>query len=139
MAETCANLFVYGTLRRASGHAMAHSLAARGRFVGAGSTCGRLYDLGAYPGMVEERGSEDRVRGEVYELHDSDAALAALDAYEGCGPDDPRPWLFERVLTSITLDGGEPVRAWVYCYRGPLTEARPIPSGDYLAPFPDAP
>jgi gamma-glutamylcyclotransferase (GGCT)/AIG2-like uncharacterized protein YtfP len=139
MAETCARLFVYGTLRRASGHAMAHFLAARGRLVSAGSMCGRLYDLGAYPGMVEESGSEDRVRGEVYELHDPDAALAALDAYEGCGPDDPRPWLFERVLASVTLDGGELVRAWVYCYRGPLTDARPIPSGDYLAFFPDAP
>src|SRR5262249_5253665 len=129
-------LFVYGTLRRAGGHPMAHFLTAHARLVGAASAPGRLYDLGAYPGMVDAADESERVRGEVYELHEPEATLTALDRYEGCGPQDPRPWLYERQLTAVTLDGGGRLSAWVYLYRGPLTGARPIPSGDYLPALP---
>jgi gamma-glutamylcyclotransferase (GGCT)/AIG2-like uncharacterized protein YtfP len=128
-------LFVYGTLRRASGHA-AQFLTARGRLVGAASAPGRLYDLGAYPGMVDAVEESERVRGEVYELHEPEATLAALDRYEGCGPEDPHPWLYERVRVVVTLDGGEQLNAWLYLYRASLTGARHIPSGDYLLALP---
>ena len=122
-------LFVYGSLRRASGHPMAEFLIARSRFMGAASAPGRLYDLGSYPGMVDAATEGERVRGELYELHEPEATLADLDRYEGCGPDDPPPHLFERAPVAATPDGGEPRSAWAYLYRGPLTGARHIPSG----------
>ena len=129
-------LFVYGTLRRAGAHPMAQFLTARGRLVGAASAPGRLYDLGAYPGMVDAAEEGECVRGEVYELREPEATLIALDRYEGCGPEDPHPWLYERVLAVVTLDGGEQLNAWLYLYRGSLTGARHIPSGDYLLALP---
>jgi gamma-glutamylcyclotransferase (GGCT)/AIG2-like uncharacterized protein YtfP len=112
---------------------MARFLAARARLVGAGTAAGRLHDLGAYPGMSEPSAEGERVRGEVYELADAAAALAALDRYEGCGEGVPRPWLFERALTAVTLDGGAELTAWVYYYRGSLEGARRLLSGDYLS------
>ena len=132
MSTTSPLLFVYGTLRRSGGHAMSEFLAARSRFVSAANAAGRLYDLGPYPGMAEPADAKERVRGEVYELHEPEATLAKLDRYEGCGPEDPQPRLYERVLASVTLDNGEEVRAWLYLYRGPLAQARHIPCGDYL-------
>jgi gamma-glutamylcyclotransferase (GGCT)/AIG2-like uncharacterized protein YtfP len=104
--------------------------------MGAGTVPGRLYDLGAYPGMVDAADEGERVRGEVYELDEPEATLTALDRYEGCGPEDPRPWLYERQLAAVTLDGGGRLSAWVYLYRGPLTGARHILSGDYLPTLP---
>jgi gamma-glutamylcyclotransferase (GGCT)/AIG2-like uncharacterized protein YtfP len=129
-------LFVYGSLRRASGHPMAEFLTARGRFVGAASAPGRLYHLGPYSGMVDAPAEGERVRGELYELHKPEVTMADLDRYEGCGPEDPPPHLYERALAVATPDGGEQRSAWVYLYRGPLTGARPIPSGDYLLDLP---
>lgn len=125
-------LFVYGTLRSGGGHAMSQFLAARSRFVSPASAPGRLYDLGAFPGMVEAANTDERVRGEVCELKEPEATLAALDRYEGCGPENPQPWLYERVLAVVTLETGEQVPAWLYLYRGPLGQARHMPSGDYL-------
>jgi gamma-glutamylcyclotransferase (GGCT)/AIG2-like uncharacterized protein YtfP len=115
---------------------MAEFLTARGRIVGTASAPGRLYDLGSYPGMVHAAAEGERVRGELYELHEPEATLADLDRYEGCGPEDPPPPLYERAPAVITLDRGEQRSAWVYLYRGPLTGARLIPSGDYLLDLP---
>jgi gamma-glutamylcyclotransferase (GGCT)/AIG2-like uncharacterized protein YtfP len=112
---------------------MAHYLASGGRCVGAGTVAGRLYDLGEYPGLVGPAAEGQRVRGEVYELDDPAAVLAALDRYEGCAEGDPQPWGFARRLAAVALDGGGELEAWAYEYRGPLEGARLIPSGDYLS------
>src|SRR5436853_375545 len=93
-AMNSALLFVYGTLRQGSGHPLARLLAAQARWLGTGTVAGRLYDLGAYPGMAEPEAAGQRLRGDVYELHDPDATLSILDDYEGCGPSQPRPWLY---------------------------------------------
>jgi gamma-glutamylcyclotransferase (GGCT)/AIG2-like uncharacterized protein YtfP len=127
-------LFVYGTLRRGSGHPMAAFLAARGTWLGRATVPGRLYDLGPYPGLTAPQTPEERVGGEVHELLDADATLAALDAYEGCSPPGEPPGLYERVLTHAVLDGGETIAVWTYLYRGPLDRARHLPSGDYSPP-----
>jgi gamma-glutamylcyclotransferase (GGCT)/AIG2-like uncharacterized protein YtfP len=136
MSRICPYLFVYGTLRAGSGHPMARVLTAHARPAGAGSVAGRLYDLGEYPGLVGARAEGERVRGEVYELDDPAALLAALDRYEGCAEEDPRPRLFERRLTAVALDEGKGLTAWVYEYRGSLETARRLASGDYFATSP---
>ncbi|HET6581783.1 MAG TPA: gamma-glutamylcyclotransferase family protein, partial [Nannocystaceae bacterium] len=68
-------LFVYGTLRSDSGHAM-HDVLARGAvLVGRGEVDGTAVDLGEYPGLVLGGGT---AHGELWALHD-DALFARLD------------------------------------------------------------
>jgi gamma-glutamylcyclotransferase (GGCT)/AIG2-like uncharacterized protein YtfP len=127
-------LFVYGTLRKGSGHSLAGFLAAHARLLGTGSVAGRLYDLGPYPGMTDPLTSGDRVRGDVYELDDPEATLTVLDDYEGCGPSDRQPQLYKRVLRRAVLDDGAARTVWVYVYCGPVDEGQHLPSGEYRSP-----
>lgn len=71
-------MFVYGTLRRGGGRAMSVRFPAA-RFMADAEVSGRLYDLGAYPGLLlSESGSP--VIGEVYEVDDE--ILNKLDDFE---------------------------------------------------------
>ena len=126
-------LFVYGTLRKDSPNSMHRVLARDARFVARARTRGRLYDLGAYPGMVASA-TGGWVRGDVYELGDPAAVLARLDAYEGCGPDDAEPHEYQRVRCEVLMDSGERDTVWTYVYRGALGGKRQIASGDYCRP-----
>ncbi|PYM67236.1 MAG: gamma-glutamylcyclotransferase [Candidatus Rokuibacteriota bacterium] len=88
-------------------------------FVGEGRVRGRLLDLGAYPGLVDGRGT---VRGELYRIA-APEVLPALDREEG--------YNFDRHPATVTLASGRRARAWVYWYRGPQHRAVAIPDGDY--------
>lgn len=88
--------------------------------VGRGRVRGRLLDLGRYPAAVPDPHGE--VRGEVYRIR-RDEAWAALDSAEG-----PQ---YHRGQTTVRLDGGGQVTAWIFWYRGPLDRAVPVPGGDY--------
>jgi len=127
-------LFVYGTLRRDSPNSRHAMLARAARLVGRARMRGRLYQLGGYPGLVPAPDAERWVQGEVYELTDPEALLARLDEYEGCGPRDPEPHEYERVRAEAWMASGAREEAWVYVYRGPLSEKREIVSGDYCEP-----
>src|SRR5207244_1117859 len=65
--ENPTQLFVYGTLRRDPAHEMFHLLARTAHFVGEARVAGRLYDLGAYPGMTLSPNGK-YVKGEIYEV-----------------------------------------------------------------------
>ena len=122
--DAAAHLFAYGTLRR--GAAM-HALLAPGvEWIAPARVRGRLYDLGAFPGLAPGRAGE-WVQGELYRLVDADPAalLASLDRYEGRS--------FRRVVREALPASGDPVRAWVYLYTGALRGRLRIASGDYLA------
>jgi gamma-glutamylcyclotransferase (GGCT)/AIG2-like uncharacterized protein YtfP len=123
------HLFVYGTLLRRSRHPMSGFLAARARYVGAAKVRGRLYDLGRYPGMLEPATDADWVHGDIYHLGDGTTTLAELDAYELA--ESPLPAYFERQLASATLANGTSVPAWVWWYRGEVSESQRIASGRY--------
>jgi gamma-glutamylcyclotransferase (GGCT)/AIG2-like uncharacterized protein YtfP len=125
-------LFVYGTLRRQSDHPMSRFLAAHASFLGMATTAGNLYDLGNYPGFKPGSAPGDWVHGDVYRIEDSGATLRLLDAYEGCGPRDGRPFLFGRELRHVILEGGDVARAWVYVYNGVPADTTRISSGDYF-------
>jgi gamma-glutamylcyclotransferase (GGCT)/AIG2-like uncharacterized protein YtfP len=112
-----AYLFTYGTLMR--GYGLHRVLAPGATFEGEGSVPGRLLDLGRYPGLIAGRG---RVRGELYGLHRAEL-LPVLDREEG--------YNFVRGRTTVMLEGGRRVSAWLYRYRGPRDRAIPIPHGDY--------
>jgi gamma-glutamylcyclotransferase (GGCT)/AIG2-like uncharacterized protein YtfP len=109
------HLFVYGTLRAGSGHAM-HDVLARGAsLVGRGVVDGTVVDLGEYPGLVLDRAGT--TAGELWELHDA-ALLARLDAYEGIGPAAEVQESYERVRVDVRLADGRTLDAWTYAWRG---------------------
>ena len=126
-------LFVYGTLRRGATEGESDALLRGATYLGPARTGGRLYDLGRYPGLVPSDAQGASVRGEVHLLADPARALADLDRYEGCAPDDRQPHEYERVEREVLLDSGDVVTAWLYAYARPIDAAHEIPSGDWLA------
>ena len=99
------------------------------RYLGIASFRGRLWDLGAYPGVTDSRAQQDQVSGELYQLTAADAErerlLDTLDRYEGEA--------FERAEREITREDGERRSAYLYLFLGSTREARRIESGDYVA------
>ena len=71
-------VFVYGSLRRGNAGAMSARFP-EASYVAEGKVRGRLYDLGAYPGLLLD-GSASMVTGEVYEVDDD--TLRRLDEFE---------------------------------------------------------
>jgi len=120
-------------------------LARQSTTVGQGTFVSRLYNLGAFPGLVEtdpvsvlqastsDRASDaPRVHGFVVQLWQPDSVWTWLDPYEDAEPDCQTP-LYERVIRTVHLEAGTPSACWVYLYRGPLTDAQPIPGGHWPA------
>jgi gamma-glutamylcyclotransferase (GGCT)/AIG2-like uncharacterized protein YtfP len=131
MSSRSSYLFVYGTLRRASKHPMAHYLDRHARWLGPATVPGRLYDLGPYPGVLPAADAGDQVHGDLCEMNEPDAVLARLDEYEGCPLGQPEPGLFERALATVTTEAGDSLQAWLYYYRRPVREEQRIESGIY--------
>lgn len=120
-------LFVYGTLRRDIPNSRFNLLAREAQevtFVGHARIQGRLFDLGAYPGLMLSDDPGSWVRGELYALSNPDDTLSRLDDYEGHE--------FERVERVVTLDSEASDRAWVYIYTRSTVNKREILSGDYF-------
>jgi gamma-glutamylcyclotransferase (GGCT)/AIG2-like uncharacterized protein YtfP len=119
-------LFVYGTLRAATGTKWARFLTAASLLVGTGRCRGNLFRLDGYPGMTVLREGDAWVTGEVHLLDAPLSTLADLDAYEGSE--------FERQIVPVLLDNGQTVEAWAYIYRLETATKAQIASGDYLQP-----
>ncbi|CAG4892311.1 gamma-glutamylcyclotransferase family protein [Paraburkholderia saeva] len=126
------NVFVYGTLRAGevndiSSAAARHDIAAP-TLLGTATVKGRLYDFGAYPGLVvDEHGVS--VTGDVYAI--DDALVAVLDEIEEVYPGVEG--LFRGRDVTVEVDG-----AAVPCRFYPVAkEAVPglkeITSGDWVA------
>jgi gamma-glutamylcyclotransferase (GGCT)/AIG2-like uncharacterized protein YtfP len=122
-------LFVYGTLRRASHNQPATWLRQTADFVGEGTAAGRLYRVSWYPAFVSDPGSRDRVRGEVFRLHDPTKTLATLDDYEDIG--DNLTGLYLRRVLPVTLTDGQTLNCQTYIYNQSITDLRLIESGDF--------
>ena len=120
-------LFVYGTLRPFVEIEMARWLRGAARYVGSATAPGRLYDLGAYPGMCAARTRAERVAGDVYRVTNP-RVFRVLDRYEAGGRGKPR---FVRDRIEVRLDGGGHESAWVYRYCYSVVAAARITSGDY--------
>lgn len=131
---TPTRLFVYGTLRRDPSHDMFHVLARVARFLGEAEVQGRLYDLGAYPGIALT--DDNRlVKGELYEIQPEHwrEAIQRLDEYEGCHESDPLPHEYRRELVHARLNDGRRLSAWAYVLNRPIDGLPEISSGDYLS------
>ena len=125
-------LFVYGTLGRNVGHEMHKHLVRHADYAGEGAFNGILYRVAHYPGATASSDPDDIVHGELYRLRDPDALFAALDPYESCGPNDPKPTKYVRVTTTIHRPGGEAVEAWIYLYNRDVTKLARIASGRFI-------
>ena len=143
-------LFVYGTLRADVRHPLHQMIREHARDRGPAVFQGRLYDLGAYPGVVDSDEPAGRVHGEVYEIiSDPDRVFARLDAYEECGPGFAQPTEYLREMRTVSLvppdldrlnsaerqqasAARREVRAWIYLYNHSLDGAKHLANGDYL-------
>ena len=114
-------LFVYGTLRPFADVEMAKWLRGNARYLGSATTPGRLYDLGAYPGMRVARGRCERVVGDVYRVTNA-RVFRVLDRYEA-------KFVRERCVVNLAR-GGRKI-AWAYRYRYGVASTARIASGDY--------
>ena len=114
-------LFVYGTLRPFVEIEMARWLRSFASHLGTATTPGRLYDLGAYPGMKTVRGGRERVVGDVYRVTNP-RVFRVLDRYEAN---------FARERCLVKLARGVRRTAWAYRYRHGVAGATRIASGDY--------
>lgn len=123
-------VFFYGTLMAPFNRPGRRQIEDHLVFRGLGRIAAALFDLGVYPAAVAD--AQARVRGEVYEMHDSTVVLHTLDEIEGYLPADRDASLYTRLPTPVTLDDGGVVEAWVYFYNAPLGTAQHIASGDYL-------
>ncbi len=119
-------LFVYATLKR--GCRNHHHLAGQ-HFIGEARTGPgyRLYDLGAYPGLVLDPSDTDGVTGELWAVEP--AALARLDEFEGVAEN-----LYRRVPVALSAPVN-PIEADTYLYArdpgqrrlGPTWHDHPLP------------
>ena len=123
-------VFFYGTLMAGFDRRRRAGIDAKLTYRGRGSIRASLFDLGIYPAAVPA--PEGVVWGEVYEMVDQEAVLAALDDIEGYRTDDPDKSLYARAKADVTMPDGSVERAWVYFYNAPLGRAPRIASGDYL-------
>ena len=103
-------VFVYGTLKKGYRN---HRLLANQMFIGHATTINKykLYDLGAFPGMVEVKNG-DKVRGELW-MVDSHT-MRALDYLEGV------PLLYQRKL--VQLASHPDIEVETYIFQGNVSE-----------------
>jgi gamma-glutamylcyclotransferase (GGCT)/AIG2-like uncharacterized protein YtfP len=123
-------VFVYGTLRKGERMSLDREFGDVAGFVGNDVINGRMYSLGAYPGVKDVPNEFDHdlpcVYGEVYRIRDT-SIIAILDAYEGYCEDSPTTGLYNRKVTE-TLKGR---KVWVYIFNGKLLPVQLIDSGDW--------
>jgi gamma-glutamylcyclotransferase (GGCT)/AIG2-like uncharacterized protein YtfP len=111
-------LFLYGTLHPDRAPAEIAPAARRLQPIGRGTIRARLYNLGAYPGVIladDTDPAAPTVPGEVFLIPDV-ATLAALDAYEDYRPGSATDSLFLRTKAVVTFDDGSRKSCWVYVY-----------------------
>jgi gamma-glutamylcyclotransferase (GGCT)/AIG2-like uncharacterized protein YtfP len=124
--------FVYGTLLPGQSNFHVWQGAAA-RWEPAVFPNGRLYDLGAFPMLLEE--GRNAARGMVIFVDAAryDQTLVALDQLEGYDPVAPERSFYLREPRTVYLAHGEPVTAWVYLGRPVWTAGRqPIPHDNWL-------
>ena len=124
-------VFFYGTLMTPFNRPGRQRVSSKMTFLGRGTIAAALFDLGLYPAAIPTADGS-LVRGELYDMQDAAAVLAALDEIEGFRAAEPDRSLYMRAQADVTLEDGGVKTAWVYFYNAPLGRAERIRSGDYL-------
>ena len=106
-------LFVYGSLRKHSGHPMSLWLAQQANYICQAKLKGDIYQVSYYPALVQGDGW---IEGDVYACPRQ--IWPELDAFEETSGINPE---YERRLTPVLCDTGQWLDAWVYWYLRPIT------------------
>lgn len=108
-------IFVYGTLKQNfCNHDMVKPFL---KSIAGAKLKGLIYDLPAgYPAAIDGDG---QVIGEVFELADTELALAVLDRLEDYYGPNCRKNLYKRVIRDVSLINGEKISAYVYLWASP--------------------
>ena len=124
------HLFVYGTLREESAHPMAHRLRVGAKHIGRGSTPGRLFDFGLWPGAFFAPEPKYRVIRSVFALH----AGRDLDKYEGVAPAEQfvRLGVVQREGQQVELDALVDTGASTLVIPQEVVDALGLPIFDHL-------
>jgi len=118
-------LFVYGTLRSDFPEPCPERehLKSIADCEGRAMMAARVYDLGPYPALLDALPGrtlmQSPVMGELW-MPRPGQTLAAIDAYEACGPGFAEPTEYARVVRPVVTEQGKPGQAWVYVYNWPL-------------------
>jgi len=122
--------FFYGTLLRGE-----QRFSALRRFgidcVLLAETCGRLLNLGTFPGLVDVGASESLVQGEFVRLRRPEAAIRELDVIEGFLGFGKPGSLFRRTRIDVHVGDGRVRPAWTYSLNAHANQATAIASGDW--------
>jgi gamma-glutamylcyclotransferase (GGCT)/AIG2-like uncharacterized protein YtfP len=131
MASAVTRLFVYGTLMR--GECRHHYIErCKPTRIQPATVAGKLFDYGEYPGLVTGRAQgASRVRGELMEFPDIEAALALLDRVEGVRAISSAADEYRREIVEAALSDGTRVPAWAYVAARIPRDARLIRSGNW--------
>ena len=118
------HIFVYGTLKKE--HSANNIIQKISHYVDKAKIHGIMYDLGRYPGILED--PKSYVYGEVYAMENKDA-LQSTDKYEGFDPKDLENSLFIRKITTAFCDDESQIPVFAYFYNYDVKYSQKIPSG----------
>jgi gamma-glutamylcyclotransferase (GGCT)/AIG2-like uncharacterized protein YtfP len=123
-------LFIYGTLLQTSNP---HGLYLKNNSIeiGPAKFKGKLFNLGDYPGAIDDDHADGYVHGILLSLKNPVENLKVIDDYEGFGADQPQPNEFIRTLIDVESDAGV-FNCWVYLYNLSPKNHTDIPGGRYL-------
>lgn len=127
-------LFVYGSLMGGIQSPIATYLKSNSIFLGEGFVYGKLYDIGKYPGLVDDNTLNSKVIGHIFQLSNPTAMLPNLDYYECVGDGFAQPNEYRREAITVHL-GEKKEFCWGYLYNSETTHLKRIESGNYLAYF----
>lgn len=132
-------LFVYGTLTRSAaavplGGPERERLWRESCLIGPATIRARLYDFGAYPGLVLAPDAPDAIaHGEVLRLFDAAATFAWLDRYEMIEPGEEETSEYARVVAEVTMSDDDRRRdAHVYVTRCDVSGRAAVAGGRWL-------
>jgi gamma-glutamylcyclotransferase (GGCT)/AIG2-like uncharacterized protein YtfP len=125
-------LFTYGTLCSEFDNDAAQKLHLESDLIGRGKWAGRLFlVMDQYPAALESKREHHWVYGELRRLHQPQATLAFIDAYEQCLETDPKPHEYLRKISPIHC-GNSVLSAWIYVYQWPHENLQAIDSGVFF-------
>ncbi|WP_298342852.1 gamma-glutamylcyclotransferase family protein [uncultured Algibacter sp.] len=125
-------LFVYGTLQHDAKNNMSQFLCLNSNVLGKGYIYGRLYKISWFPGVILSTDTSEKVYGTLFKLHTTSEILHFLDEYEGFIDSNIEESLFRREITTVFLENGNSIDAWVYIYNQNIENKQRILSGDFL-------
>jgi gamma-glutamylcyclotransferase (GGCT)/AIG2-like uncharacterized protein YtfP len=120
-------VFVYGSLRKGASN---HPRMQDWNRVSLGVVRGRLVKVGWFPALVLDPAAETWVWGDIFRVEEHQ--LRSLLGYEGLSAGEERDYCLEEAEASSYVGGGLSWNVRLWAWTGPLDQAVPVPSGDWL-------